>query len=76
MSELHETVPQGQGAYWRELIKVRSLGFLFLIGITVAIANRLFVYEGHSFRDVVIAALLWIVVYPLVGYWRYSRKSR
>jgi len=76
MSQLREAVTQGREAYRRESTKARSLGFFLLIGIAVAIANLLFVYEEHSIRDAVVVAVLWIVVYPLIGYWRYSRKPR
>ena len=76
MSQLQEAATPGREAYRRELTKGLSLGFFLLLGIAVAIANLLFVYEGHSIRDVIIAAVLWIVVYPLIGYWRYSRKPK
>jgi hypothetical protein len=76
MSQRRESVTQGREAYRRESTKGRSLISFLLIGTAVVVANLLFVYEQRSIRDAVIVALLWMVVYPLIGYWRYSKKPR
>jgi hypothetical protein len=76
MSQLQEATTQNREAHRREFTRGRSLGFFLLIGTAVVIANLLFAYEHRSIRDAVIAAVLWLVVYPLIGYWRYSRKPR
>jgi hypothetical protein len=76
MSQLREAVTQGQETSHRSRTKRSSIGFFLLIGASVAIANLLLVYEEHGIRDVILAAVVWMVLYPLIGYWRYSRKSR
>jgi hypothetical protein len=76
MTEMREATTGSREVFRRELTKGRSLGFFLLLGTAVAIANLLFIYEEHSIRDAVIGAVLWMIVYPLIGYWRYSRKSR
>jgi hypothetical protein len=76
MGQLRDAMIQAREAFHREWSKGRPVGFFLLLGTAVVIANLLFMYERRSIRDAVIVVLLWIVVNPLIGYWRYSRKSR
>jgi hypothetical protein len=76
MSQLREAVIKGREAFHREWSRGRPVGSFLLLGAAVVIGNLLFVYERHSLRDVIIVVVVLMVLYPLIGYWRYSKNPR
>jgi hypothetical protein len=76
MNKLQEAMAKGREAFRLELERRGPFVFFLTAGAAVVVANLVFADEKRSILRVIIVVVVWLILYPLIGHWRYSKKTK